>query len=121
MLGKSNFSVNNYQPKQKDNTMMQGAMKWMRQMALQQLQQRFPDRFKADFGMLPQEMHARCEQGGTEPFKDAVKQKAMQYRQSSPQAWDNAQHTAQQGNFPGSSEPRKEQETQLQLERTQQK
>lgn len=99
--------------------MMQSAMKWMRKKALEQLQKQFPDRFKADFGMLPQEMHARCEQGGAESFKDAVKQKAMQYRQSSPQAWANAQQTAQQGNFPGSGEPRKEQETQLQLERTQ--
>lgn len=98
---------------------MQSAMKWMRKKALEQLQRQFPDRFKADFGMLPQEMQARCENGGFDECKDAVKRKATQYRQSSPLAWADAEQAAKQGNFPGSSEPRKEQETQLQLERTQ--
>ena len=94
-------------------------MKWMRKMALEQLQKQFPDRFKADFGMLPHEMQARCENGGFDECKAAVKRKAKEYRQQSPQAWAQAEQAVQQGNFPGSGEPRKEQETQLQLERTQ--
>lgn len=95
---------------------MNGLAKW----AFEQLQKHYPDRFKQDFGASVQDVQARCANGGAAAFKDAVKQKAEQYRQSSPQAWANAQQTAQQGNFPGSGEPRKEQETQLQLERTQQ-
>lgn len=98
---------------------MQKAMKWMRQVALNMLQKQYPDRFKADFGVLPNEMQARCEQGDMASYQEAVKQKVEQYRKSSPHAWAHAQSTAQQGNFPGSSEPWKENKTQLQLERTQ--
>lgn len=98
---------------------MKGIMKWMRQMALEKLQQQYPDRFKADFGMLPHEMSARCAAGGSEQYKEAVRKKVEHYRKACPHVWAQAEAAAaQQGNFPGSGEPRKE-ETQLQLERTQ--
>lgn len=89
---------------------MNGLARW----AFDQLQKHFPDRFKQDFGASVQDVQTRCANGGADVFRNAVRQKAEQYRQQSPQAWANAQHAAQQGNFPGSNEPRKEQETQLQ-------
>ena len=97
---------------------MKGIMKWMRQMALEQLQKQYPDRFKADFGVLPQEMQARCAKGDSEQYKQAVRAKVEQYRKARPQEWAHAEQAVQRGNFPGSGEPWKE-KTQLQLERTQ--
>lgn len=92
-------------------------MKWMRQVALKLLQTRYADRFKSDFGVLPQEMEAKC---GDAAYMDAVKKKVVELRKKHPQEWAHAEATAmQQGNFPGSGEPWKENNTQLQLERTQ--